>query len=97
MVPFLVPFWITFGFQNGSQNGAKSGSKFGKFWLYFWIAFLLKVWGSLGALGSLLGSLEIFLEASGLQKLEKTNGFSRFLDLQSFGFVNLLMALLGSS
>ena len=48
-------------------------------------------------LGSLLGLLEALLEASGSQKPEKTNGFLRFLKMQLFGSLELLMALLGSS
>ena len=48
-------------------------------------------------LGSLLGPLEALLEASGPQKPRKTEGFLRFLKMQLFGSLELLMALLGSS
>ena len=48
-------------------------------------------------LGSLLGPLEALLEASGPQKPKKTEGFLRFLKMQLFGSLELLLALLGSS
>ena len=57
--------------------------------------------GGFGALwvplGSLLGSLEALLGGLLTQKPSKTNGFSRFLKMQLFGSLKLLMALLGSS
>ena len=48
-------------------------------------------------LGAVLGLLRLSWEASGPQKPEKTLGFLRFLQMQVFGYLKLLMALLGSS
>ena len=48
-------------------------------------------------LGSLLGPLEALLGGLWTQKLEKNCGFLRFLKMQLFGSLKLLMALLGSS
>ena len=57
--------------------------------------------GGFGALwvplGSLLGSLEALLGGLRTQKPSKTGGFLRFLKMQLFGSLKLLMALLGSS
>ena len=57
--------------------------------------------GGFGALwvplGSLLGSLEALLGGLRTQKPSKTEGFLRFLKMQLFGSLKLLMALLGSS
>ena len=48
-------------------------------------------------LGSLLGSSEAVLEGLGPPKTLKTNCFSRFLQMQVFGTLKLLMVLLGPS
>ena len=57
--------------------------------------------GGFGALwvplGSLLGSLEALLGGLRTQKPSKTGGFLRFLKMQLFGSLKLLMVLLGSS
>ena len=66
------------------------------FLITFWIFF-----GGFGALWvpleSLLGSLEALLGGLRTQKPSKTGGFLRFLKMQLFGSLKLLMALLGSS
>ena len=49
------------------------------------------------SLRSLLGPLEVLLKASGSKNTKKLNGFLRFLKMQLFGSLKLLMALLGSS
>ena len=96
-VPFWVPVFVNFGSQNGPQNGPKTGQK---------IIILGSIFGSVcfdvlelfrGLLGPLLGLLRLSSEASGPQKHEKTEGFSRFLKMQLFWSLKLLMALLGSS
>ena len=77
------------GFSWGPQNGAykalkgNSNSK------------VLELFR--GLLGAFLGLLRLSWEASGSQKPKKTNGFLRFLKMQLFGSLRLLMALLGSS
>ena len=69
---------------------------FTNFLITFWIFF-----GGFGALwvplGSLLGALEALLGGLRTQKPSKTGGFLRFLKMQLFGSLKLLMALLGSS
>ena len=47
-------------------------------------------------LGAVLGFLRLFWDASGPQKPEKTEGFLRFLQMQLFGSLESLMALLGT-
>ena len=66
------------------------GSIFGS--LFCWA---LELSGCL--LGAFLGLLRLSWEASGPQKPKKTLGFLRFLQMQVFGYLKLLMALLGSS
>ena len=51
----------------------------------------------LGLLGALLGLMMASWAASGPQKPSKTEGFLRFLKMQLFWSLKLLMALLGSS
>ena len=48
-------------------------------------------------LGAFLGFLRLSWEASGPQKPKKTESFFRFLKMQLFGSLELLLALLGSS
>ena len=48
-------------------------------------------------MGAFLGLLRLSWEASGPQKHQKIEGFLRFLKMQLFGSLELLMALLGSS
>ena len=65
------------------------GSNFGSlFWGlgFLWVSF-----------GSLLGPLEALLRGLCSQKPLKTKGFLRFLNMQFFASLKLLMALLGSS
>ena len=60
--------------------------------------FLDHLWVSLWvSLGSLLGPLEVLLGGLCIQKHWKNAGFLRFLKMQLFGSLKLLMALLGSS
>ena len=64
--------------------------------------FLTKFWTTFGCLfGCLLGAFSGLLrfswEASGSKNNKKTQGFLRFLKMQLFGSLKLLMALLGSS
>ena len=69
------------------------GSLFGHFLTKFWTTF-----GSLWvSFGNLLGPLEVLLGGLWIQKHQKTACFSRFLKMQLFGSLKLLMALLGSS
>ena len=57
-------------------------SVFGGVWLFFGILFV---------------SLEVFWGGLCFQKHEKTHGFLRFLAMQLFGSMKLLMAIVGSS
>ena len=66
------------------------GSNFGSLFLG-----VLELFGCL--LGAFLGLLRLSWEASGPQKHQKIEGFLRFLKMQLFGSLELLMALLGSS
>ena len=95
--PFLAPFWSTFGPQNGPQNGPKTAPKLHFFEVYFWTSFFEGFIALSGPFGSLLGSLEALLGGLWTQKPSKTGGFLRFLKMQLFGSLKLLMALLGSS
>ena len=55
----------------------------------------LELFGCL--LGAFLGLLRLSWEVLDPKNIEKPMVFLRFLELQSFGTVNLLMAVLGSS
>ena len=64
--------------------------------------FLTKFWTTFGCLfGCLLGAfsglLKFSWEASASKNTKKNEGFLRFLKMQLFGSLKLLMALLGSS
>ena len=76
--------------------GPKIGSKFVNVWVNFGSLF----WG-LGVLwvplGSLLGPLEALLGGLWTPKTSKNDVFFRFLKMQLFGSLELLMTLLGSS
>ena len=92
--PILGPF---FGAVLGPILGPKIDLKFVNFWVQFWIPFFWG-FGSLWVpLGSLLGPLEALLGGLWTQKPLKTLGFLRFLKMQLFGSLKLLMALLDSS
>ena len=74
------------------------------FWRHFLTNFLITFWIFWGGfealwvpLESLLGSLEALLGGLRTQKPSNTGGFLRFLKMQLFGSLKLLMALLGSS
>jgi hypothetical protein len=56
---------------------------------------VLELFGCL--LGAFMGLWSLSWEAPGPQKPEKTNGFLRFLQMQDFGSLKLLVALLGPS
>ena len=87
-------FW---GSILGPSLGSKMGAKFINFWVQLQTFFLglLELLGCL--LGAFLGLLRLSWEASGPQKHQKIEGFLRFLKMQLFGSLELLMALLGSS
>ena len=91
--PLLGPIWS----QNGPQNGPKICPKNVNFGVHFGLPFfeVLEFLGCL--LGAFLGLLRLSWEASGPQKPQKIAGFLRFLKMQLFGSLELLMALLGSS
>ena len=98
VVPFSVCFWSQFWPQKLPpkivpklvQKLIMLGSIFGS--LFCWV---LEVFGC--PLGAFLGLLRFSWEASGPQKPSKTLCFLRFLRMQLFGSLKLLMALLGPS
>ena len=98
---FWFNFWFLFGLVLGPILepilGPQIDPKFVNFWVQFWIPFfgVLELFGCL--LGAFLGFLRLSWEASGPKNLEKLKVFFRFLKMQLFGSLRLLMALLGSS
>merc|ERR1712115_99315 len=70
------------------------GSLFDHFLTNFWTTFGC-LFGCL--LGAFSGLLRFSWEASGSKNIKKTYGFLRFLKMQLFGSLKLLMALLRSS
>ena len=92
---FFYKFWSPFWPQNGLQNEPRSCPKIDIFRVYFWIP---RFWG-LGSLwvlpGSLHGPLEPLLGCLWTTKtLKQNNVFSRFLKMQDFGSLKLLVALI---
>ena len=94
LVPFLDPFLSNFWPQNGPQNGPKMGPAICNFGVHFWIRFFeaLELFGRL--LGAFLGFLKLSWEASGPEKPKTNYIFLRFLQMQEFWSLKLLMALL---
>ena len=90
-------FWGYFCAFFDPQNVSKISQDFFNFWAQFWIFLLgvLELFGFL--LGAFLGLLRLSWEASGPKNLQKLKVFLRFLKMQLFGSLKLLMALLGSS
>ena len=92
--PFLDQFWSPFWPQNGSKMGSKMVQDF-----IFWGSILgslvfevLELFGCL--LGAFMSLWSLSWEAPGPQKPRKTEGFLRFLQMQLFGSLESLMALL---
>ena len=96
------------GLKNGPKTPGRSDFSFLRnrfFLLIFGFTFrplfdqvLDHLWVSLWvSLGSLLGPLEVLLGGLWIQKHEKTHGFLRFLAMRLFGFLKLLMVIMGSS
>ena len=91
-------FWRGFW---GPILGPSLGSKMGETFINFWVQLQTFFWGLLELLGCLLGAflglLRLSWEASRVKKCRHSNAKTSFCDMQFFGSLKLLMALLGSS
>ena len=93
-------FWSPFGSLLGPKMDPKMGPKLVQNLVIFWSIFgshlveALELFGCL--LGAFLGLLRLSWEPLDPKNIEKPMVF-KVLELQSFGSVNLLIALLGSS
>ena len=94
-------FWTNFGAHFGPKMAPKMGPKLIQKLAIFGFIFgslvfeVLELFGCL--LGAFMGLWSLSWEAPGPQKPRKTNGFLRFLQMQDFGSLRLLVALLGPS